>query len=205
MARKFRKKKRLNTKGEAFYQIFGPGPKTGEDRYWETVKGGGNVAKRADDRVRDLTVEMFSLESETAKRETRTVADLAEAFLKDCRARAKWTLDHNARHQRESLEPETVDKYSRAVERLLQKMGPIVLIALTLDDLQDAVDKIGDEIAPTAGRRAGNTAKAMLRWGADNDWAMRPKLLTQLSRLRLPPESPRRESPRKTMCGPAFA
>ena len=41
--------------GETFYQIFGPNPKTGKDEYKETVKGPGDVAARANKRVKELT------------------------------------------------------------------------------------------------------------------------------------------------------
>jgi hypothetical protein len=45
---KIRKKKRFTSKGEPFYQILGPDSKTGKEVLLETVKGPGDLSKRAD-------------------------------------------------------------------------------------------------------------------------------------------------------------
>ena len=94
MARRFRKRRRTNAKGEVFYQIFGPNPKTGEEEYRETIKG-HNAGKRADARVRELGAEAHNL-TDTGKKESRKVSDLAQAFLDDIEERYGWTKEDSA-------------------------------------------------------------------------------------------------------------
>jgi integrase len=195
MARSFRRKKRTNAAGEVFYQIFGPNPKTGKDEYKETVKGSGDVAARANKRVKELTAAAFNL-TDYGKRETRTVADLTEVFIRDRRERCRWTVANNSWHEKgKSFSPSSLDAYERAVDLFNPRLGPIVLIALEIDDVQKVVDDITEEHGPSKGRTVGTVLRAMLREGFDADWVMQPKLISRLSRLRLPPAGVRTAIP----------
>jgi integrase len=195
MARSFRKKKRINAAGEVFYQIFGPNPKTGKEEYRETIKGAGDIATRANKRVKELTAAAFGL-TDYGKRETRTVADLAEAFMNDRRERCRWTVANDSWHDKgKSFSPNSLDGYERAVALFKPTLGPIILIALELDDVQRVVDELTEEHGPSKGRSVGVVLRAMLRWGFDFDWTMQPRLMLRLSRLRIPPPRVREEIP----------
>jgi integrase len=193
--RKFRKKKLTNAKGETFYQIFGPNPKTGKDEYKETVKGPGDVSKRADSRVIELTGAAFNL-TEFGKRETRTVADLVAAFLSDCDDRERWTITNKAWYEKgRSLKPSTNRGYHAAAKDILPRLGDTLLITLELDDLNRTVKDIEDDVTKSVARRAGESLRTMLGWGADRGWTVQPMLLRLLSRLRLPPKCKREKIP----------
>jgi hypothetical protein len=186
--RKFRKKKLTNSKGETFYQIFGPNPKTGKDEYKETVKGHGDVAKRADKRVIELTAAAFNL-TEFGKRETRTVADLVAAHLSDCDDRERWTITNKAWYDKgRSLRPSTNRGYHAAARDILPRLGATLLIALELGDLNRMVKDIEDDVSKSVARRAGEALCTALRWGAMRGWTVQPMLLGLLSKVRLPPK-----------------
>jgi integrase len=193
--RKFRKKRRTNSKGETFFQIFGPNPKTGIDEYKETVKGPGNVSKRADKRVIELTAKAFNL-TEFGKRETRTVADLVAAFLSDCDNRERWTITNKAWYEKgRSLKPSTNRGYHAAARDILPRLGDTLLIALELDDLNRMVKEIEGDVTKPVARRAGESLCTMLRWGAVQGWTVQPMLVGLLSKVRLPPKCRREKIP----------
>ena len=142
MARNFRIKKRANTKGEAFYQIFGPNPKTGKEEYRETVKG-SNAKHRAEARVRELVADAYAL-TDTGKMETRTVAHLAAQYLHDLEERERWTMQTGQWHVKgKSFTPDSMRNARDTITRfIVPNLGPTTLIALELDDIQKMVNRV---------------------------------------------------------------
>jgi integrase len=177
---------RSGKKGKS-YLVLGPCPKTGKEIAYGTFDRKHDAEAKAAD-VRDGLYN----QTEFGKRETRTVRDLVLAFMKECDDRLKWTIEHKAWHERgRSLAPHTHRGYREAAKDILPHIGDIVLLALELADLQKMVDDIVSDVTSSVGRRAGETMKTILRWGALYDWTIKPRLLGLLGRLRLPPKSKR--------------
>jgi integrase len=194
MARSFRKRRKTNAKGQSFYQIFGPNPKTGKDEYRETVKG-HNAGKRANDRLRELTAEAHKL-TDTGKKETRKVSDLVEAFLDHVDERHRWTKQSKQWFAKgRSLRSDTRRGYHDRCRRfILPELGDIILISLELKDLQRMVNWVEDEISGPQARAAGQTIKTIINWGDEHGYAMQPLLHRLLRKAKLLlPEKVRRE------------
>lgn len=161
--RKFRKKLLRNSKGERFYQIHGPDPKTGKERYFETVKGPGNVSKRADARIVELTTAAFNM-TEFGKRETRTFGDLLDKFMQSIEQRHARTVTDKAWHGSQSIAGETRRNYFDAIRRFLKpKLGEIVLVALDLDDCQRCVDEVEAKVSKPQARKCGELIRTVIR------------------------------------------
>ena len=179
---------------EVFYQIHGPHPKTGKDQYYkgETFKG-PNAYKRAKKRVNEIVTALQTLTTDTGKMESRTVSDLAKAFLLHIEERYRWTMSTKQWHVKgKSMAGETRRKYIEDIERhIIPKLGPTNLIALEIEDAQRLVDEVWREVSGPAARHAGETLKRILYWGDEREWAMKPRMLRLLKRLLLPKKSKR--------------
>jgi hypothetical protein len=139
MAKHFRIKRRPSKSGVRF-QLLGPDPKTGEEISYGTFTS----RKEAEAQKHSRQKNMYNL-TEFGRMESRTVADLAAAFLANREQRKDWTLEHNAWHERgKSFSPETLRHYRDAITRhIVPKLGDIVLIALDFDDVQRMVKSFG--------------------------------------------------------------
>ena len=199
MARNFRKRRRTNAKGEVFYQIFGPNPKTGEEEYRETIKG-GDAATRANKRVRELITEAHNL-TDTGKKESRKVADLAEAFLNDIEERYRWTKQTRQWFVKgRSMRADARRKYRDNVRRfIIPKLGDTLLISLELEDIQLAVNQVWQDVSGPTARSVGESIKTVLYWGDEQEWTVRPRLLRLLPKLLLPPKPVRQLPPQEKM------
>jgi integrase len=190
MARSFRKRRRTNAKGENFYQIFGPNPKTGKEEYIETFKGtvkGRSASQRVDARLRELGAEAFNL-TKTGKMETRKVSDLVEAFLDDIEERYRWTKQTRQWFVRgRTMRSDTRRKYLDNCHRfILPKLGDTLLISLELEDLQLMVNQVWQEVSGPTARSVGESIKTIINWGDEHGWTMPPLLLRLLRKLLLP-------------------
>jgi integrase len=198
MARSVRARRRTNAKGEVFYQIHGPHPKTGKDGYYkgETFKG-PNACKRAKKRVNEIVAALQTLTTDTGKMESRRVSDLAAAFLLDIEERYRWTMSTKQWHVKgKSMAGETRRKYIEDVQRfIIPILGDINLTALELEDVQLLVNKVWQDVSGPAARHAGETMKRILYWGDEQEWMMTPRMLRLLKRLLLPEKCRREYAP----------
>jgi len=197
MARDFRAQLRRNSKGQVFYQIMGPNPETGKEEYKETIKG-SNAKKRADARIRELTHDAFAL-TETGKRETRRVSDLADAFVRCKQEHYRENLASEQWYRKgRRCGAETKYGYERWLDRFIigQEVGDIILIALTFERLEAEIKKVEREFGAATAHAFGVKFKAMIRWGAKRGWTVRPLLLILLSDVCLPARAKRKHYPK---------
>jgi integrase len=170
------------------YQVRGPHRETGK----RISIGTYPTKKEAEQAKKEYEHSLYTL-TDFGRRETRTVADLAHVFLKDCEDRARWTADHNAWHERKALSAETLRSYRDALQRfIIPMLGPIVLIALRFEHLQKMVDGIKHK---SMAIRAGESIKTILRFGNKRGWVIEPRLIGLLEDLRLPPRRRRDQLP----------
>jgi hypothetical protein len=193
--RKFREQKYVNSKGEPFYKIFGPDPKNGKrEIYFETVKGPGNLLDRAKARVVELTTAAFTNDTEFGRRQSRTIAMLAQAYLDNeeklyqrTRETGVW-LGKKGKSRKMSTLRSRRDMLRRFVVPIL---GSATLIALELDDIQRMVDEAEKTGTSSQARLAGLTTGTMLRWGRRRGWVVKPLTMALLPDLILPEEGKR--------------
>jgi integrase len=182
----------MNAKGEVYYQLRGPDPKTGERIYYkgETFKG-PKAYERAKKRINELVAAHQTLTA-TGKMETRTVANLVGAFLDDVERRYRWTMQTRQWFVRgASMKSDTRRRYRDNCRRfILPELGPNLLIKLELEDIQLMVNKVWQEVSGNQARSTGESIKTIINWGDEHGWAMPPLLhrLLHKGKLLLPPK-----------------
>jgi integrase len=196
MAKSITPRRRTNAKGEVYYQLRGPDPKSGERIYYkgETFKG-PKAYERAKKRVNELVAAHQTL-TDSGKMETRTVANLVGAFLDDVERRYRWTKQTRQWFVRgRSMRSDARRKYNDNCRRfILPELGDTLLKNLELEDLQLMVNKVWQEVSGPQARSAGESSKTIINWGDENGWMMQPLLHRLLHKGKLLlPEKPRRE------------
>jgi integrase len=192
MVQTIKPRRRTNAKGEVYYQLRGPDPKTGKRIYYkkETFRG-PNAYERAKKRVHELIAAHQTLTA-TGKLETRTVAHLVGAFLDDVEGRYSWTKQTRQWFVRgRSLRSDTRRRYRDNCRRfILPELAPILLINLELEDIQLMVNKVWDGVSESQARSAGESIKTIISWGDEHGYAMPPLLhrLLHKGKLLLPPK-----------------